>query len=41
LLQIFELISKVSTDLTSMYFNHSILQHSFLETIETINTDEI
>jgi uncharacterized circularly permuted ATP-grasp superfamily protein/uncharacterized alpha-E superfamily protein len=41
LMQIFELISKVSTDLTSMYFNHSILQHSFLETTESIKTDEI
>jgi uncharacterized circularly permuted ATP-grasp superfamily protein/uncharacterized alpha-E superfamily protein len=41
LLQIFELISTVSSNLTSMYFNHSILQHSFLETIDKNKQDEV
>jgi hypothetical protein len=41
MLQIFDLISMVSSNLTSMYFHHSILQHSFLETIEKIKPDEI
>ena len=39
--QVFELISTVTSNLTSLYFNHSIIQHSFLDTIEKINSDEI
>ncbi len=41
MVEIFDLISMVSSNLTSMYFHHSILQHSFLETIEKIKPDEI
>lgn len=38
---VFELISNVSTHLSSLYFNHSVMQHSVLETLENIDTDEI
>jgi uncharacterized circularly permuted ATP-grasp superfamily protein/uncharacterized alpha-E superfamily protein len=41
LADVFELISNVSNNLSSMYFNHSVMQHSVLDTLETINTDEI
>ncbi len=41
LAQVFELISKVTSNLASLYFNHSVMQHSFLDTIEKINSDEI
>jgi uncharacterized alpha-E superfamily protein len=41
LAQVFDLISAVTSNLTSLYFNHSVIQHSFLETIEKINSDEI
>ena len=41
LAQVFELISTVTGNLSSLYFNHSVIQHSFLETIEKINADEI
>lgn len=37
---VFELISNVSTNLSSLYFNHSVMQHSVLDT-ENIDTDEI
>jgi hypothetical protein len=39
--QVFDLISAVTSNLTSLYFNHSVIQHSFLDTIEKINSDEI
>ncbi|MFM9826285.1 MAG: circularly permuted type 2 ATP-grasp protein [Flavobacterium sp.] len=38
---VFELISNVSNNLASLYFNHSVMQHSVLESLEKINTDEI
>lgn len=38
---VYELISKVTGSLSSLYFNHSVIQHSFLDTIEKINSDEI
>ena len=38
---VFELISNVSNNLSSLYFNHSVMQHSVLETLENIDTDEI
>jgi uncharacterized alpha-E superfamily protein len=39
--QVFELISNVSNNLASLYFNHSVMQHSILNTLETIDSDEI
>jgi uncharacterized circularly permuted ATP-grasp superfamily protein/uncharacterized alpha-E superfamily protein len=39
--QVYDLISKVTSNLASLYFNHSVMQHSFLDTIEKINSDEI
>jgi uncharacterized circularly permuted ATP-grasp superfamily protein/uncharacterized alpha-E superfamily protein len=39
--KVYNLISKVTGSLTSMYFNHSVIQHSLLDTIEKINSDEI
>ncbi len=39
--QVYDLISKVTSNLASLYFNHSVMQHSFLDTIERINSDEI
>jgi uncharacterized alpha-E superfamily protein len=39
--QVFELISKVTSNLSGLYFNHSVIQHSFLDTIEKIDSDEI
>lgn len=41
LAQIFELISSVTGNLTSLYFNHSIIQHSIIETLEKNKSDEI
>jgi uncharacterized circularly permuted ATP-grasp superfamily protein/uncharacterized alpha-E superfamily protein len=38
---VFELISNVSTNLSSLYFNHTVMQHSVLDTLENIDTDEI
>ncbi|AFK04466.1 protein of unknown function DUF404 [Emticicia oligotrophica DSM 17448] len=39
--QVYDLISKVTGNLTSLYFNHSVIQHSLLETIEKRDSDEI
>ena len=39
--QVFELISTATSNLSSQYFNHSMMQHSFLDTTEKINSDEI
>nr|WP_299417890.1 circularly permuted type 2 ATP-grasp protein [uncultured Emticicia sp.] len=39
--QVYDLISNVTSNLASLYFNHSVMQHSFLDTIEKINSDEI
>jgi uncharacterized alpha-E superfamily protein len=39
--EVYDLISKVTSNLASLYFNHSVIQHSFLDTIEKINSDEI
>jgi uncharacterized circularly permuted ATP-grasp superfamily protein/uncharacterized alpha-E superfamily protein len=38
---VFELICNVSNNLSSLYFNHSVMQHSALENLENIETDEI
>jgi uncharacterized circularly permuted ATP-grasp superfamily protein/uncharacterized alpha-E superfamily protein len=39
--QVYDLISKVTGSLSSLYFSHSVIQHSLLDTIEKINSDEI
>lgn len=39
--KVFELICKVSNNLSSLYFNHSVMQHSVLETLEISESDEI
>ena len=39
--KVFELICNVSNNLASLYFNHSVIQHSVLETIDNTETDEI
>ncbi|HQE35302.1 MAG TPA: alpha-E domain-containing protein, partial [Flavobacterium alvei] len=39
--QVFDLICQVSTNLSSLYFNHSVMQHSALDTLENRDTDEI
>ena len=39
--KVFEIISNVSNNLASLYFNHSVMQHSVLDTLENIDTDEI
>lgn len=39
--KVFELICNVSTNLSSLYFNHSVMQHSVLDTLENSDTDEI
>jgi uncharacterized alpha-E superfamily protein len=39
--QVHDLISKVTASLSSLYFSHSVIQHSLLDTIEKINSDEI
>jgi uncharacterized alpha-E superfamily protein len=41
LAQVFELICNVSNNLSSLYFNHSVMQHSVLDTLENRDTDEI
>jgi uncharacterized circularly permuted ATP-grasp superfamily protein/uncharacterized alpha-E superfamily protein len=38
---VYELISNVSNNLSKLYFNHSVMQHSVLDTLENIDTDEI
>lgn len=38
---VFELISNVSNNLSSMYFNHSVMQYSALDTLENSAADEI
>lgn len=38
---IFELICTVSNNLASLYFNHSVMQHSVYDTLENIDSDEI
>ena len=38
---VFELICNVSNNLSSLYFNHSVMQHSVLDTLENIATDEV
>jgi len=38
---VFELTSNVSNNLASLYFNHSVMQHSLLDNLENIGTDEI
>jgi uncharacterized circularly permuted ATP-grasp superfamily protein/uncharacterized alpha-E superfamily protein len=39
--KVFDLISSVTGSLANQYFNHSMIQHSLLETVEKINSDEI
>ncbi|WP_255066607.1 circularly permuted type 2 ATP-grasp protein [Lacihabitans sp. LS3-19] len=39
--QVFDLISNVTGSLSNLYFNHSVLQHSFFDSIEKIDSDEI
>jgi uncharacterized circularly permuted ATP-grasp superfamily protein/uncharacterized alpha-E superfamily protein len=41
LAQVFNLICTVSNNLASLYFNHSVMQHSVFDTLENIETDEI
>ena len=38
---VFELICNVSNNLSSLYFNHSVMQHSVLDTLENSESDEI
>jgi uncharacterized circularly permuted ATP-grasp superfamily protein/uncharacterized alpha-E superfamily protein len=39
--KVFQLICNVSNNLASLYFNHSVMQHSVFDTLENIETDEI
>ena len=39
--KVFELICTVSNNLSSLYFNHSVMQHSVLDTLENNDSDEI
>lgn len=39
--KVFELICNVSNNLASLYFNHSVMQHSVLNTLENNDSDEI
>ena len=39
--KVFEHICNVSNNLSSLYFNHSVMQHSATDTPENIETDEI
>lgn len=39
--KVFELICNVSNNLSSLYFNHSVMQHSVLNTLENNDSDEI
>jgi len=41
LAKVFQLICNVSNNLASLYFNHSVMQHSVFDTLENIETDEI
>ncbi|REH00336.1 circularly permuted type 2 ATP-grasp protein [Flavobacterium aquicola] len=38
---VFELMCDVSNNLSSLYFNHSVIQHSVLDTLENSESDEI
>jgi hypothetical protein len=38
---VFELICDVSNNLSSLYFNHSVMQHSILDTLENSDSNEI
>jgi uncharacterized alpha-E superfamily protein len=38
---VFELMCNVSNNLSSLYFNHSVIQHSVLDTLENSESDEI
>jgi uncharacterized alpha-E superfamily protein len=39
--KVFEHMCNVSNNLSSLYFNHSVMQHSVLDTLENNDTDEI
>jgi len=39
--KVFELVCHVSNNLASLYFNHSVMQHSVLENLENSDSDEI
>jgi uncharacterized circularly permuted ATP-grasp superfamily protein/uncharacterized alpha-E superfamily protein len=39
--KVFEHICNVSNNLSNLYFNHSVIQHSVFETVENSETDEI
>jgi uncharacterized alpha-E superfamily protein len=39
--KVFELICNVSNNLSSLYFNHSVMQHSVSDTLENNDSDEI
>ncbi len=39
--RVFELVANLTDNLTGLYFNHSVIQHSLLDSIEKINSDEI
>jgi len=39
--KVFELICNVSNNLSSLYFNHSVMQHSVLDNLENNESDEI
>lgn len=39
--KVFQLICTVSNHLSSLYFNHSVMQHSVLDTLENNDSDEI
>ncbi len=41
LTKVYNLTASVSTNLASLYFNHSVIQHSILDTLDTLNSDEI
>ncbi|MGA9639684.1 circularly permuted type 2 ATP-grasp protein [Flavobacterium sp.] len=41
LTKVYNLTASVSTNLASLYFNHSVIQHSILDTLDTMNSDEI
>jgi uncharacterized circularly permuted ATP-grasp superfamily protein/uncharacterized alpha-E superfamily protein len=39
--KVFELICNVSNNLSRLYFNHAVIQHSILDTLENSDSDEI
>ncbi len=39
--QVYDLISNLTGNLSSLYFSHTVIQHSFLDNIENINDDAI